>query len=58
MCELQLHPLIMAVAWCRGVSSVLLLLLPTVLAELRIAGAVEELDQGMTSFSLSCRLSP
>lgn len=49
MCELQLHPLVMAAAWCRGVSSVLLLLLPTVLAELRIAGTVEELDEGKTS---------
>ena len=57
MRELQLHPLVMAAAWCRGVWGVLLLLLPTVLAELRIAGAVEELDQGMTSFSLSCSLS-
>jgi hypothetical protein len=47
----------MAAAWYRGVWSVLLLLLPTVLADLRIAGAVEELDQGKTSFSLSCRLS-
>jgi hypothetical protein len=54
VCELQLHPLVMAAAWCRAVSGVLLLFLPTMLlAELRIAGTVEELDQGMTS----CRLS-
>ena len=57
MCELQLHPLVMAAAWCRGVSGVLLLLVPTVLAELRVAGAVEELDEGKASFSLPCRLS-
>jgi hypothetical protein len=46
----------MAAAWCSGVSGVLLLLLPTVLAELRIAGAVEELDEGKTSRSVPCRL--
>jgi hypothetical protein len=49
--KLLLHRVVMATAWRRGVSGVLLLLLPAVLAELRIAGAVEELDQGMTSLS-------
>jgi hypothetical protein len=47
----------MAAASWRGVLGVLLLLLPAVLAELRIAGAVEELDQGMTSFNMSYLLS-
>jgi hypothetical protein len=47
--RLLLRRVVMAAAWRRGVSGVLLLLLPAVLAELRIAGAVEELDQGMTS---------
>jgi hypothetical protein len=42
----------MAATWRRGLSGVLLFLLPAVLAELRIAGAVEELDQGMTFLSL------
>jgi hypothetical protein len=40
---------VMAATWRRGVSSLLLLLLPAVLAELHIAGGtVEELDQGRT----------
>jgi hypothetical protein len=53
---LLLHPVVMAAAWRRGVSTLLLLLLPAVLAELRIAGAVEELDQGRTSASSSIQL--
>lgn len=55
--KLLLHRVVMAAAWKRGVSGVLLLLLPAVLAELRIAGAVEELDQGMTSVSPSVQTS-
>jgi hypothetical protein len=43
----------MAAAWRRGVSGLLLVLLPAVLAELRIAGAVEELDQGMFFVNIS-----
>jgi hypothetical protein len=54
---LLLLRVVMAAAWGRGVSSLLLLLLPTVLAELRIAGAVEELDQGRTSVSSSLQSS-
>lgn len=54
MRKLPLHSAVMAASWWTGVSGVLLFLLPAVLAELRIAGAVEELDQGMTSFSTSC----